>query len=315
MGKLLSLGHLTQHRPLQGRTESAHSPCQLPVTLDHAMVSRLDRIARGCHLHSSSMLSGLIAEGLESLETRLEYSPSDLRFEFGAAVYTLRREIARQRMWELFQTTQCCVVPARRQAEREVSLPAGTLDRPKPQVRPRRDHGNQDARKAAFVRPRPPARTDGASNRQHPSRAEGQGGGFESVDVDECAPRSRPTRLPCVAGDARPGGAIRSRKGMQRSPRSRRHERSPPEKGEGDRAGRHCRARVGRTSFVCSWGWVGTISRARSAIRPRTGASRRRRWRSGTRCGTDTSGPCVRAFSDRRGIVVYQRHGFRTRSG
>ena len=135
------------------------------------------------------MLSGLIAEGLESLETRLEYSPSDLRFEFGAAVYTLRREIARQRMWELFQTTQCCVVPARRQAEREVSLPAGTLDRPKPQVRPRRDHGNQDARKAAFVRPRPPAWTDGASNRQHPSRAEGQGGGFESVDIDECAPQ------------------------------------------------------------------------------------------------------------------------------
>ena len=256
----------------------------VPVTLDHAMVSRLDRIARGCRLHRSSVLCGLMAEGLESLESRFEHSPDDLRLELGAAVYALRREIARQRMWELFQKSQCStvvareqsVVEARRQAEHEVGLPAGTLDRPKPQVRPRRDHGNQDARKAAFVRPRPPARTDGASNRQHPSRAEGQGGGFESVDVDECAPRSRPTRLPCVVGDARPGGAIRSRKGMQRSPRSRRHERSPPEKGEGGRAGRHCRARVGRTSFACSWGWVGARSRTWWAIRPRTGA----RWRS-----------------------------------
>ena len=169
----------------------------VPVTLDHAMVSRLDRIARGCRLHRSSVLSGLMAEGLESLESRFEHSPDDLRLELGAAVYALRREIARQRMWELFQKSQCStvvarersVVEARRQAEREVGLPAGTLDRPKPQVRPRRDHGNQDARKAAFVRPRPPAWTDGASNRQHPSRAEGQGGGFESVDIDECAPQ------------------------------------------------------------------------------------------------------------------------------
>ena len=171
--------------------------CNLTVTLDNAMVSLLDRIARGCRLHRSSVLSGLIAEGLESLEARFEHSPDDLRLELGAAVYALRREIARQRMWELFQKSQCStvaarersVVEARRQAEREVGLPAGTLDLPKPQVRPRRDHGNQDARKAAFVRPWPPAWTDGASNRQHPSRAEGQSDGVESVDIDECAPQ------------------------------------------------------------------------------------------------------------------------------
>ena len=178
----------------------------IPVTLEHAIVSRLDQIARGCRLHRSSVLSGLIAEGLESLVSRFEHSPDDLRLELGAAVYALRREIARQRMWELFQKSQCStvaarersVVEARRQAEREVGLPAGTLDRPKPQVRPRRDHGNQDARKAAFVRPRPPAWTDGASNRQHPSRAEGQGGGFESVAIDECAPQ--PADPPPVRG-------------------------------------------------------------------------------------------------------------------
>ena len=181
----------------------------IPVTLDRAIVSRLDRIARGCRLHRSSVLSGLIAEGLESLVSRFEHSPDDLRLELGAAVYALRREIARQRMWELFQKSQCStvaarersVVEARRQAEREVGLPAGTLDRPKLQVRPGRDHGNQDARKAAFVRPRPPAWTDGASNRQHPSRAEGQGGGFESVDIDECA--AQPAGPPPVRGRRR----------------------------------------------------------------------------------------------------------------
>ena len=43
-----------------------------PVTLDRAMLSRLDRIAKGCRLHRSSVLSGLIAEGLESLEARYE---------------------------------------------------------------------------------------------------------------------------------------------------------------------------------------------------------------------------------------------------
>ena len=69
----------------------------LPVTFDRAMVSRLDRIAKGCRLHRSSVLSGLIAESLESLESRFEHSPNDLRLELGAAVYALRREIARLR--------------------------------------------------------------------------------------------------------------------------------------------------------------------------------------------------------------------------
>ena len=116
----------------------------IPVTLDRAVVSRLDRIAKGCRLHRSSVLSGLIAEGLEALQARHEHAPDDLRSELGAAVYALRYEIARQRMWELIQDTQCAtaearersVVEARRQAEREVGLPAGTLGRRRPQVRP-----------------------------------------------------------------------------------------------------------------------------------------------------------------------------------
>ena len=230
----------------------------VPVTLDHAMVSRLDRIARGCRLHRSSVLCGLMAEGLESLESRFEHSPDDLRLELGAAVYALRREIARQRMWELFQKSQCStvvarersVVEARRQAEHEVGLPAGTLDRPKPQVRPRRDHGNQDARKAASVRPRPPAWTDGASNRQHPSPAEAQRSVVESDDIDTCAPR--PADPPPVRGRRRVASGSDPRlEGTQRSPRSRRYERGLSARGEEDRAGRHCRARVGRMSFVC----------------------------------------------------------------
>ena len=115
-----------------------------PVTLDRAMLSRLDRIAKGCRLHRSSVLSGLIAEGLESLEARYEHAPDDLRLELGEAVHALRREIARQRMWELFQDVRCStnaarersVVDARRQAEREVGLSTGTLDCPKPGVGP-----------------------------------------------------------------------------------------------------------------------------------------------------------------------------------
>ena len=110
-------------------------------------------------------------------------------FEFGAAVYTLRREIARQRMWELFQTTQCCVVKARRQAEREVGLPAGTLDRPKSEVRRPRDQRGQGARQASSTHLRPYAATGGASAAQHPQRAEGQRGVVERGDNDVCAPR------------------------------------------------------------------------------------------------------------------------------
>ena len=66
-----------------------------PVTLDRAVVSRLDKIAKGCRLHRSSVLAGVIAEALEALESRFEQSPSNLRLELKAAVYALRREIAR----------------------------------------------------------------------------------------------------------------------------------------------------------------------------------------------------------------------------
>ena len=181
----------------------------IPVTLEHAIVSRLDQIARGCRLHRSSVLSGLIAEGLESLVSRFEHSPDDLRLELGAAVYALRREIARQRMWELFQKSQCStvaarersVVEARRQAEREVGLPAGTLDRPKPKVRRRWDQEGQLARQASFTHQRPPATTGGASGGQHPERAAGQRGGVESVDIDARTPQ--PADTPPVRGRRR----------------------------------------------------------------------------------------------------------------
>ena len=166
-----------------------------PVTLDRAMLSRLDRIAKGCRLHRSSVLSGLIAEGLESLEARYEHAPDDLRLELGAAVHALRHEIARQRMWELFEKTQCStakarersVVEARRQAEREVGLPAGTLGRRRPQVRLRRDTGGQDVRQVSVERPQPPATTGGATDRQHPVGTEGRGSCVESGDSDKCA--------------------------------------------------------------------------------------------------------------------------------
>ena len=165
------------------------------MTLDRAVVSRLDRIAKGCRLHRSSVLSGLIAESLESLEARYEHSPGELRLEFEAAVYALRREIARQRMWELIQDTQCAtaearersVVEARRQAEREVGLPAGTLGRPKAPARARPDQRDKDARRESFACPRRPAATDSASNGQHSVGDEGRGGG-ESVDIDASAP-------------------------------------------------------------------------------------------------------------------------------
>lgn len=163
-----------------------------PVTLDRAMLSRLDRIAKGCRLHRSSVLSGLIAEGLESLEARYEHAPDDLRLELGEAVHALRREIARQRMWELFQDVRCStnearersVVDARRQAEREVGLPTGTLGRTKPHTRQRRDQVAREAHQESFARQRPPAATDSASNAPRTLCAEGQGGG-ESDDIDQ----------------------------------------------------------------------------------------------------------------------------------
>ena len=273
----------------------------VPVTLDHAMVSRLDRIARGCRLHRSSVLSGLMAEGLESLESRFEHSPDDLRLELGAAVYALRREIARQRMWELFQKSQCStvvarersVVEARRQAEREVGLPAGTLDRPKPQVRPRRDHGNQDARKAAFVRPRPPAWTDGASNRQHPSRAEGQGGGFESVAIDECAPQ--PADPPPMRGRRHAArGSDPQQEGNAAKSEDKATRKRPPQQEAKRTAPDGTAARASGVRASHAHGDELGRYRERSGLLARErGPGRRRRWRRGTRCGTDTSGPCV----------------------
>ncbi len=171
-----------------------HKRC-IPVTLDRAVVSRLDKIAKGCRLHRSSVLSGLIAEGLESLEARYKRAPDDLRLELGAAVHALRREIARQRMWELIQETRCytaearerSVVEARRQAEREVGLPAGTLGRRRRQVRFRRDTGVQDDRQASVECPQPPAVTGGATDGQHPAGTEGRGSCVESGDNDKCA--------------------------------------------------------------------------------------------------------------------------------
>ena len=152
------------------------------------------------------MLSGLIAEGLEALEARHEHSPGELRFEFEAAVYALRHEIARQRMWELIQDTQCAtaearersVVEARRQAEREVGLPAGTLGRRRPQVRLRRDERGQDVRQASAKCPPPPAATGGATDGQHPVGTEGGGSCVESGDNDKCA--LQPADPPPVLG-------------------------------------------------------------------------------------------------------------------
>ena len=214
----------------------------IPVTLDRAIVSRLDRIARGCRLHRSSVLSGLIAEGLESLVSRFEHSPDDLRLELGAAVYALRREIARQRMWELFQKSQCStvaarersVVEARRQAEREVGLPSGTLGRRKPQARARRDRRDQDARPASSARPQPSAATGGATDRQHPPRAEGPGGGVERVDIDACAPQPaepppvRSGRCAAKGGDPhREGEPAKSEVRATRKRPSRKRRRGP----------------------------------------------------------------------------------------
>ena len=164
-----------------------------PVTLDRAVVSRLDRIAKGCRLHRSSVLSGLIAEGLESLEARYEHAPDDLRLELGETVHALRHEIARQRMWELIQDVRCStnearersVVDARRQAEREVGLPTGTLGRTKPHTRQRRDQVAHEAHHESFARPRLPAATDSASNAPRASCAEGERGG-EGDDIDQC---------------------------------------------------------------------------------------------------------------------------------
>ena len=191
-----------------------------PVTLDRAMLSRLDGIAKGCHLHRSSVLSGLIAEGLESLEARYERAPDDLRLELVEAVHALRRETARRRMWELFERTQCLtlearqrsVVEARRQAEREVGLPAGTLGRPKPTTRRRRLQDDQDAQQASSPCSQPPVAADHATDEQRVENAEGQRVVVESGDTDRCSPlpiEPAPAhRRQCVAegSDLQPGG-------------------------------------------------------------------------------------------------------------
>ena len=53
------------------------------------------------------------------------------------------------------------------------------------------------------------------------------------------------------AGEAGQGGAIRTWKGIHRSPGSRRHERGMSERGEEDRLGRRCHGHVARMSFAC----------------------------------------------------------------
>ena len=208
-----------------------------PVTLDRAMLSRLDRIAKGCRLHRSSVLSGLIAEGLESLEARYEHAPDNLRFELGAAVYALRREIARQRMWELFERTQCStvearhrsVVEARRQAEREVGLPAGTLARPKPTTRRRRLQDDQDAQQASSPCSQLPVAAEGAADEQQGESAEGQRAVVESGDTDRCSPLPiEPTpahRRQCVAE-----GSDSQREGEPAGSRVKAPRKRPPGK-------------------------------------------------------------------------------------
>ena len=214
----------------------------IPVTLDRAMVSRLDRIAKGCRLHRSSVLSGLIAEGLEALEARYEHAPDDLRLELGAAVYELRHETARQRMWELIQETRCStaesrersVVEARRQAERDVGLPAGTLGRPSPQVRLSRDQRGQDVRQASVECPQPPAATNGATDGQHPVGTEGGGSCVESGDNDKSALQSAdppPVRVGrCAAEGSDPhleGEPPKSKVKAARKRPSRKRRRGP----------------------------------------------------------------------------------------
>ena len=209
----------------------------IPVTLDRAVVSRLDKIAKGCRLHRSSVLAGLIAEGLESLESRFEQSPGDLRSELKAAVYALRREFARQRMWELIQETQCytvearerSVVEARRQAEREVGLPAGTLGRRRRQVRLRRDTGGQDDRQESVECRQSPAATGGATDGQHPVGTEGRGSCVESGDNDKCA--LQPAGPPPAHGQQRAAGNSDSQhEGDTAKPGAKAARKRPPRK-------------------------------------------------------------------------------------
>ena len=207
------------------------------VTLDRAVVSRLDKIAKGCRLHRSSVLAGVIAEALEALESRFEQSPSDLRSELKAAIRALRRELARQRMWELIQETQCytaearerSIVEARRQAEREVGLPAGTLGRRRRQVRLRRDTGGQDDHQASVERPQPPAATGGATDGQHPVGTEGRGSCVESGDIDASAPPPvdpPPVRVGrCAAEGSNPQREVEPAKSRVKAARKR-----PPRK-------------------------------------------------------------------------------------
>ena len=229
-----------------------------PVTLDRAVVSRLDRIAKGCRLHRSSVLSGLIAESLESLEARYELAPDDLRLELGETVHALRREIARQRMWELIQDVRCStnearersVVDARRQAEREVGLPVGTLDRTKSHARQRRDQVAHEGHQASFERPRSPAATGSASNGPRPVCAEGQGDGVESDDVDQRDPLlAEPP--PVRVGRCAVKGSDPQREGEPAESEVRATPKRPPRKRRrGPRRTALPRARVARMSFA-----------------------------------------------------------------
>ena len=159
-----------------------------------------------------------------------------------AAVHALRREIARQRMWELFERTQCStlearqrsVVEARRQAEREVGLPAGTLSRPKPTTRRRRLQDDQDAQQASSPCSQPPVAADHATDEQRVESAEGQRVVVESGDTDRCSPPPiEPTpahRRQCVAegSDLQPGGdPAKSKVKAARKRPSRKKRRGP----------------------------------------------------------------------------------------
>ena len=141
------------------------------------------------------------------------------------------------RMWELFQETQfstvaareCSVVKARRRAEREAGLPAGTLDRPKPQVRPRRDQVDQDAQHASFADPRPPATTGGASTEQHPVGAADQRDVLADGDIDTCAPQ--PADPPPARGRRRAaGGSDPEQEGNAAKPKVKATRKRPSRK-------------------------------------------------------------------------------------
>ena len=140
-------------------------------------------------------------------------------------------------MWELIQGTQCytaeareiSVVEARRQAEREVGWPAGTLSHRRPQVRLRRDTGGQDVRQASVECPQPPAETGGATDGQHPVSTEGRGGCVESGDNDKCALQQ--AGPPPALGQRRAAGSSDSQyEGDTAKPGAKAARKRPPRK-------------------------------------------------------------------------------------